>query len=198
MKDTELNLNQQKLSMVMGLLASIEDSDYTTKHSLLVGRLCKGIAEELNLTDTEKKTVIWAGYFHDIGKVKIDKNIMFKLGKLSDDEFEEMRKHCQYGYEILNLYDMKKEAELVLQHHEKLDGTGYPNKLKNDEIHKLTKIISVADVYSAMVIDRPYQKKKTSAHALLELYGLSGNHFDITCVKALHKVLIKTKKIKIY
>ena len=97
---------------------------------------------------------------HDIGKLKIDPKILNKKGKLTDEEFEEIKKHPVLGYEIVKDMDLpEKIKEAVLMHHEKINGTGYPSGLKGEEISNYAKIVSICDIYDAMTSTRTYRKR---------------------------------------
>ena len=186
----------QRVLVTMSLLQNVEDSEYTKNHSLHTGRLVLKIAEELNLDNDTVNLVTRAAYFHDIGKIKVARNVLFKTGRLTDADFIEMKKHPEYSCEMLKDFNLEKEAEIALQHHERLDGSGYPSGLKGDEINGLSQILAVADVYDAMTTDRPYRKSLAKKDALLFLYSRAGIEFEIFIVQALHRALEKSRKIK--
>ena len=187
---------QQRLLITMCLLKNVEDSDYTEKHSLRVGRLTKRICEELHIAKPECMIYTRSAYFHDVGKIKLSKKVLFMATTLSDEAFEEMKTHPKYSNEILIYFGLPEEAELALQHHERLDGSGYPKGLVGDEIKLGARIIAVADVYDAITSDRPYRRGFGIKEALLYLYSNVGNHYDGDVVKALHKALEHDKKLK--
>lgn len=194
--DKNYLVDYQRVLVTMSLLQNVEDSNYTTNHSLQTGRLVKKMAEELGLDNDTVNLVTRAAYFHDIGKIKLKKDVLFKEGKLTDEDFVEMKKHPNFSSEMLKDFNLEKEAEIALQHHERLDGSGYPNGLKGSEINGLSQILSVADVYDAMTTDRPYRKSLSRKDTLLFLYSRAGIEFEIFIVQALHRVLEKTRKIK--
>jgi len=133
--------------------------DYTYSHSLNVSLLCNMFSKWLNLRDEETEDLTVAGLLHDIGKLKIDSTILNKKDKLTDEEFEEIKKHPVIGYEIIKDTDLPKQIkEAILMHHEKINGTGYPSGLKGDEINKYAKIISICDIYDAMTSARAYRE----------------------------------------
>lgn len=189
-------IDHQRILITMCLLQAVEDSDYTKKHSLRVGRLVKKLCEELNVSKQTKKILTRAAYFHDVGKIKLNKNILFKVDKLTDNEYEEMKLHSQYGHDILKSLRLDQEAEIVLQHHERLDGSGYPKGLKGSEINGLTQILSVADVYDAITTERPYKSKQFPEDTLLYLYSVTRKHFELFIVQALHRVLEQNRQFK--
>jgi HD-GYP domain-containing protein (c-di-GMP phosphodiesterase class II) len=122
---------------------------------------------------------------HDIGKITIPDNILFKAGRLDPDEYEIIKKHSEAGYKIIqNITDSDFVSEAVLSHHERWDGQGYPQGLKGEDIPLFARIICVADAYDAMTSERVYQKAKTQEEAIEELKRCSGTQFDPKVVKA--------------
>ncbi|WP_026281225.1 HD-GYP domain-containing protein [Paenibacillus massiliensis] len=160
---------------VVSLLLMLDGGDeYTYNHSLQVGVLSYYLAKWLGHSDQEAYVTGKAGYLHDIGKCMISKAILNKPGKLTEDEFREMKKHTQYGYELIkNSTGDELSATIALQHHERESGSGYPYGLTKDEIHPYSKIVAVADVYSAMTSHRVYQNKQELLSVLRELYEMS-------------------------
>lgn len=135
-------------------------SDYTYSHSLNVSLLCNMFSRWLNFSEEETEDLTVAGFLHDIGKLRIDRNILNKKGKLTDEEFEEIKKHPRLGYEIIKDLNISEEIkESVLMHHEKINGTGYPSGLKGDQIGKYAKIVSICDIYDAMTSKRVYRDR---------------------------------------
>ncbi|TVX97347.1 HD-GYP domain-containing protein [Cohnella terricola] len=161
------------------LLMLNSQDDYTYQHSVQVGMLSYYIARWLGWGESETVHAGKAGFLHDVGKCKIADAILNKPTKLTDDEYQEIRNHPQYGYDILNeSFDDSAIALAALQHHERMDGTGYPQGLKGDEIHPMARIVAVADVYSAMISSRVYSDKKDLLIVLRELYELSFSELD--------------------
>lgn len=154
--------------------------DYTYQHSVNVAILSIIIGVSLNLgRDTLYKLGL-SGLLHDIGKVFIDKKILNKRGKLSTEEFNEIKKHVSYGYDYL-----KKEFKFpeltclgAVDHHEKFDGTGYPSGKIGTEISLFGRIIAIADVYDALTSERPYRTAMLPNEAIEYLMGGTGSHFD--------------------
>lgn len=132
--------------------------DETYAHSLNVGLLCSVMANWLDMKEEQHKVLTLAGILHDIGKTKIPLNIIQKPGKLSNEEYKIMKMHPKFGYDILSEkymnYHIKNAA---LQHHERCDGSGYPNGLRGSEIDPYAKIVSIVDVYDAMTSPRVYR-----------------------------------------
>jgi len=161
------------------LLMLNSQDDYTYQHSVQVGMLSYYIARWLGWSETETVHAGKAGFLHDVGKCKIADAILNKPTKLTDDEYREIRNHPKYGFDILNeSFDDSAIALAALQHHERMDGTGYPQGLQGDEIHPMARIVAVADVYSAMISSRVYSDKKDLLFVLRELYELSFKELD--------------------
>ncbi|MGG1877979.1 HD-GYP domain-containing protein [Paenibacillus cisolokensis] len=156
------------------LLMFNSDDDYTYRHSIQVGMLSYYIASWLGYSEEEAYDIGKAGYLHDIGKCKIPTEILEKPGKLTKEEFETVKLHTVYGYELIReSIDNEAIALAALQHHERMDGSGYPQRLHRDEIHPYSQICAVADVYSAMTTTRVYQSRQSMLTALRELHRLS-------------------------
>jgi putative nucleotidyltransferase with HDIG domain len=161
------------------LLMLNSQDDYTYQHSVQVGMLSYYIARWLGWSEEETVRAGKAGFLHDIGKCKIADAILNKPNKLSEEEFEEIQKHPQFGYDILiNSFDDPAIALAALQHHERMDGKGYPQGLTRENIHPMARIVAVADVYSAMISSRAYSDKRDLLHVLRELYELSFHELD--------------------
>lgn len=153
--------------------------DIESPHSINVAKISEKIAWAMNLYKDEIKKIRIAGFFHDIGKVFINPQIINKMGKLTYKEWEEMKKHPLIGYEILSSNNGYADiARYVLQHHERWDGTGYPNKLKADKILLPARIISVADAFDAMVSQRCYKEAYSIEKAIEEINLNAGKQFD--------------------
>lgn len=152
---------------------------YTFQHSKRVFHYAKDFAEQVNLGDAERKTLILGALFHDIGKLEIPKELLKKKEKLTFDEWETVKRHVEWGREIVASIDKYKELlPLVEMHHERMDGKGYPYGLQGEEIPKLVRILSVIDAFDAMTTERPYQVTRTFAEAVEELRRCAGNQFD--------------------
>ncbi|MNJ32315.1 Cyclic di-GMP phosphodiesterase response regulator RpfG [compost metagenome] len=160
---------------VVSLLLLLDNGDnYTYNHSMQVGMLSYYIATWLGYPKEEAYRIGKAGYLIDIGKCMISQDILSKPGKLTPEEFEEVKRHTSYGYEIIfNSTGDEISALVALQHHEREDGSGYPKGLRKEEIHPYAKIAAVADVYTAMTSNRVYQSKQELLTVLRELNALS-------------------------
>lgn len=190
-RDITFEVDYQRVLVTMSLLNAVEDSNYTPQHSLRVGRMVKLVAQELGLDLKTSNLVTRAAYFHDVGKIKISKSILFKQGKLTDKEYERIKQHPIDSAIILRSLGMNAEAEIAEQHHEKLNGSGYPKGLKGDEFNGLSQILSVVDVYDSMTVDRPYRPKFDPKSVLTHMYSRAGKEYELFILQSLHKVLEK-------
>jgi putative nucleotidyltransferase with HDIG domain len=172
------NLQLERDVVSMLLLLNTKD-DYTYQHSVQVGMLSYYLATWVGYTNEKAIQIGKAGFLHDIGKCRIQQSVLNKPGRLTDEEFEEVKKHTIYGHDIISSsFNEPYLAIGALQHHERNDGTGYPHGLSGDEIHPVSKIISVVDIYSAMISERVYQQKRDLLFVLKELYRLSFKELD--------------------
>lgn len=163
------------------LLMLNQQNDYTIQHSIQVGILSFFIAVWMGYDETESELIGKAGYLHDIGKCRLSDEILNKPGKLTDQEFRTMTQHTIHGYEIIrNSTYPYSSAVVALQHHERMDGSGYPFHLQGTNIHPYAKIVAVADVYCAMITDRIYQTKRDLLTVLKELHEMSFTKLDPT------------------
>ncbi|MBQ4165379.1 MAG: HD domain-containing protein [Oscillospiraceae bacterium] len=162
--------------------------DYTYKHCLRVAMLSTSVAHELGLAKEDIKEVIVSALLHDIGKSSIDHDIIIKPSKLTDKEFEEIKRHPYIGYNILkNSGDGVFSSNVmsgVLFHQEKYDGSGYPTGIKGKDIPLIARIISVCDVFDALTSNRPYRKPWSVAEAEEYILGSCGTHFDYDVTSA--------------
>ena len=147
---------------IIGCINAFEQIDnYTYTHSINVALLSMLIGKWMKYGEQMIDSLVMAGLLHDIGKMKIDPNILNKPDKLTEKEFEEVKQHSRYSYELLQ---SNNEINLdikvgILMHHEKMDGSGYPYGVYSENINDIAKVLAVADVYDAMISERPYQKK---------------------------------------
>ena len=170
---------------------------YTAGHSLRVSKLSVLIGQEIGLNNNTLKQLKNSALLHDIGKIGVKDDILLKEGKLTDEEFEEIKRHPVLGATILEQV-MPKEAMAPLipgvrNHHERLDGKGYPDRLVGDEIPLFGRIIAVADAYDAMTSDRPYRKGMSEDKALSILLDGKGKQWDTQFVDALLNVVSNKK-----
>ena len=171
---------------------------YTAGHEKSVGRLSEAIANELGFDQAFQDGIRIGGYLHDIGKIIVPIEILVKPTKLTIKEFELVKEHVDAGYYLLNDISFPwPVAKVVLEHHERLDGSGYPNGLKGDEISMGGRIMAVADVVDAMATHRPYRPGLGLDNALTELKRGSGTLYDKTVVDACIKLInVKGYQIK--
>ena len=183
--------NINALSKIMVELQEI-DGD-TMQHCERVKNICLGISYYLQDPELSIWSLLKASRFHDVGKIKLGAKILQKQGPLDEEEYNEMIKHPIYTYEIVKDILDEESAIAAANHHEKLDGTGYPKGLKGDEISTLSRIICVADAFDAMTNNRPYRRTFTQSEALQELYAHEGTQFDGRIIKALEEYLLRIK-----
>jgi putative nucleotidyltransferase with HDIG domain len=189
--------NQLLLDFIKTLAAAIDAKDpYTRGHSLQVSNLSVEIARELGLQNSDINDLRIGSLLHDVGKIGIHDNILKKPGKLSDDEYQQIQEHPQIGYNIITQVQMFKPIlPAIVEHHERLDGTGYPKKLVGDQISLMGRIVAVADVFDALTNDRPYRKALDYQTALDYMRENVGTHFDPRCFQGLIKVIYKGVEI---
>lgn len=172
---------------VKALAAAIDGKDkYTRGHSERVSRISVAIGRRMNLADDELETLRISALLHDVGKIAIDDNILKKPAALTDEEFEVMKQHPVRGYKIMSqIPAMGPYLPGMYMHHEMVDGKGYPQGLTGDQIPLQAKIVSVADTFDAMTIDRPYQKRMELGAALERLRSFVGTRYQSEVVEAL-------------
>jgi HD-GYP domain-containing protein (c-di-GMP phosphodiesterase class II) len=172
---------------VKALSAAIDGKDkYTRGHSERVARICVAIGKRLGMGEEELDTLRMSALLHDIGKIAIDDAILKKPSALTDEEYEIMKTHPQRGYKIMSqIPAMKDFLPGMYMHHEMVNGMGYPQGLTGDQIPMQAKIVSVADTFDAMTIDRPYSKGMELPVALARLRELVDTRYDSAVVEAL-------------
>lgn len=184
------NFRMERDVVSMLLLLNTKD-DYTYQHSVQVGMLSYYLATWLGYNEEEATTIGQAGFLHDIGKCRINSDILNKPGRLTDEEFAEIKRHPQYGYEIIkNSMNNELAAIVASQHHERMNGTGYPNGLKDSEIHPHARIVAVVDVYSAMISLRVYREKRDLLQVLREIHRMSFSELDANTAHTFIKHMI--------
>jgi putative two-component system response regulator len=177
---------QRERETVIRLSKAAEYRDPETgAHILRMAHYSELIARGLGLSVADQGLLLEAAPLHDIGKVGIADNILLKPGRLTPDEFEIMKQHAVYGYEILKGSSsrvLQAGAAIARAHHEKFDGTGYPNGLTGLEIPIFSRIVAVADVFDALTSERPYKKAWPLEQAAAHIKSNAGTHFDPDCV----------------
>lgn len=192
LKNEYSNLN---LNFLKSLAMAIDARDhYTRLHSLYVTKYAKLIGNKLGLAKKEMEHLLNGALLHDIGKIGIPDNILLKKGRLTKEEFKQLRKHPKIGVEILGCEGpFKGIVPLILYHHEHYDGSGYPFGLKGEDIPLGARIIAVADAFEAMTSNRPYRQRYTVSKAKEELIKGAGKQFDPLIVKAFIDILTSNK-----
>jgi HD-GYP domain-containing protein (c-di-GMP phosphodiesterase class II) len=197
-------LNEDTYKLFMGVIkvvaGAIDAKDpYTQGHSQRVSEFAVAIAEELSLPPERINHVRIGGILHDVGKIGVPDAILKKDGRLSEDEFAEIKKHPSKGYEIMRQEELRwllrEELPALLEHHEREDGRGYPQHLAGDQISQIGKIVHVADVFDALTSDRPYHPGRPADLALRMLQEGAGVEFDPACVAALLRAREKGKAL---
>ena len=171
---------EAKLSMIKFLKSRLEKITYETRsHYDRLKTLTLLMANALNLSDSEKEELRLLCEFHDIGKIGVSKTILQKEGSLNNEEWENVKRHSEIGYYIAREFrDAKPIDELILIHHERWDGNGYPGLFKENEIPIVARVFAIADAYDVMVNDRPYKLLMSKYEALNEIRNQAGKQFD--------------------
>ena len=193
-------LNDSRLEIIrrLGLAAEYKDNE-TGMHVIRMSRYSQLIAKEYGLSAGEAELVLHAAPMHDLGKIGIPDRVLLKPATLDDDEWHIMRSHCYIGYKIIGDHpsELLKTAALVAySHHEKWDGSGYPRRLRQEDIPLIGRIIAVADVFDALTSVRPYKKAWPVEAALAEIGKLSGSHFEPALVEAFFKRMPEILEVK--
>jgi putative nucleotidyltransferase with HDIG domain len=154
--------------------------EYTYSHNINVSAMCTALGITMKLDESEVRDLALGALLHDIGKMKVHKEILNKPDKLTRQEFEVMKTHTILGFKYIreNMEISLKISRIILDHHEKINGTGYPNGLKNSEINYFAQIVGIIDVYDALISDRVYKKAIFSQQALEILKSESGKSFN--------------------
>ncbi len=185
-------LQSTYLSTIKVLVSTIEAKDsYTRGHTERVGRYARMLADEMQLDKKMRETVSFGAALHDIGKLGVYENILNKPGELTDNEWEIVRSHPEVGANIIkNMKFLESACDLVRHHHERLDGKGYPDGLKGEEISLGARIVAVADSFDAMTSDRPYRKAYSYKQAINQL-RIKKDKFDQDIVEVLVALMEK-------
>ena len=166
----------------------IERKDhYTAGHCRRAMGYANALSQRLALSESRRHSLMLAALYHDVGKCFVPSAVLNKPGRLTDEEFALVREHCAKGEALLKAHFPPEVTQIVRSHHERLDGSGYPDGLKGEQLSMETRILAISDVFDAMTSDRPYKKAKTNEAAVAEFEGLT-NQYDadvITALKAL-------------
>ena len=179
-------LSDSLLGIIKAISVTVEKRDpYTAGHQFRVANLTKAISREMGLSEELTEGGFQAGFIHDIGKISVPAEILAKPGKLLDEEYTLIKRHSQTGYDILKTIKFPWPIQdIVLQHHERIDGTGYPRGLSGGDILLEAKILAVADTVEAMSSHRPYRPSLGVEKALEEIQQKRGALFDENVVEA--------------
>jgi HD-GYP domain-containing protein (c-di-GMP phosphodiesterase class II) len=185
------HLIKDEVPEMLALARSVEEKDEGTEgHCHRLERLAIKTGERLGLSGQRLIDLSYGAYLHDIGKIRVPDGVLSKEAPLSDEEWEEMRRHPEHGAELLAEKDyLKAAAGIVVAHHERYDGSGYPRGLRGDEIPIEARVIAVVDAYDAITSERPYQPALARKQAIEELRANAGTHFDPQVVRAFVSVV---------
>jgi putative nucleotidyltransferase with HDIG domain len=187
------SLERGYLETIAALANSIDSKDsYTRGHSQRVGELSMAIGRELGLPPAELRRLLYGGILHDIGKIGAPERILLKQSRLSDEEMIVMRRHPEIGASIVGpVAFLAHVLPAVRNHHERWDGSGYPDKLKGEQIPMMARIVNAADTWDACTSTRPYQNAMPYDDALAVVRKLSGTQCDPAVVTAMERALEK-------
>jgi len=189
--DYSRQLEENTINTIATLQIALEEKDpYTAGHTKRVTEFGQMIGQGMGLSALELHTLVCACQIHDIGKLVIDVSCIQKPGPLSADEWDRVTQHPAIGHNIVQpLSFLGREGAIILQHHERIDGKGYPGNLLGHQLDPLAKIVTVADSYDAMTSKRSYKINKSVEEAIEELYKCSGTQFDPQVVEVFTKLL---------
>jgi len=197
-RNQQLEETRQEIIQRLGRAAEYRDND-TGMHVIRMSLFSEALAKKANLSKEECDLILHASPMHDVGKIGIPDKVLLKPGKLEGEEWTTMQTHVEVGASILSGSDskiMKLAEEIALTHHEKFDGTGYPNGLKGEEISIAGRIIPICDVFDALTSERPYKKAWTVEDAIELLKKEKGRHFDPDLVDKFVSILPEILQIK--
>ena len=201
LKKAEADMHRQKLagskdyckSLITSLVGTLGEKDYETEvHTWRMQKMAIELGSEFGLNDSQLEELVLAVTLHDIGKIAIPEQILMKKRSLTDGEWELIKEHSARGYRIaLSSNELAGVAPYVLSHHERWDGKGYPQGLKQEEIPLISRILSIVDAFDVMSHGRPYKKRLSRAQVVEELQKCAGSQFDPQLVHTFVKCLLK-------
>jgi len=185
------HLMRDDMQDMMQIARTVEEKDEVTEdHCTRIERLAVLTGERLGMYGQELVDLSYAAYLHDVGKIKVPDEILTKASALSDEEWEIMKKHTEYGGEMLREKEFLGAAgDMVAAHHERYDGSGYPKGLRGENIPLGARIIAVVDTYDAITSERPYQRAQVKQEAIQELKNHVGTQFDPRVVDAFLRLI---------
>src|SRR5262249_27044318 len=177
-------------TVAIALARAVDAKDaFGHSHCEAVSELCALIGQELGLRPERVAQLRLAGLLHDVGTIGVSEDVLQKSGPLDDHETDLVRGHVRLGHAIVSSAGHPIEAEWILHHHERPDGTGYPMGLEGEQIPLESRILLAADAFEAITTDRPYRGARSEEEALAELEARVGTQFDAACVAALARVI---------
>ena len=199
LQQADENMYAEKLSSIASREKHIIDTAITVlaakdphikEHGERLQNLAKALGKDIGLSESKLQRLKLLALLHDMGKLSTPDSILFKPGKLTEEEWEIIKKHAEDGYKIAeNIPPLVSIARDILHHHERWDGTGYPQGLKGKEIPILSRIISIIDAYDMMLTERSYKKAMTKEEAIEELKENAGTQFDQELVERFIKII---------
>ncbi len=176
--------NEVLSESIKALAAAMDAKEhFTARHCERMISITLLIADAIGVSAADRATLEIAAYMHDIGKIGVAESVLTKPGRLSDSEWAQIRSHPDTGYNILsNIEELSELARVIRHHHERVDGTGYPDGLSGDSIPLLSRILAVADAFDAMTSDRPYRLAMSDDEAFAQLQAGAGTQFDARVV----------------
>lgn len=199
-RTAQVEATQLEIIQRLGRAAEFRDNE-TAMHIVRMSKYAALIAEQAGLDEETCNLILNASPMHDIGKIGIPDNVLLKPGKLDAEEWETMKGHCEIGSRLLSGHIsplMELGSQIALNHHERWDGSGYPNGLSGEAIPIESRIVAIADVFDALTSSRPYKKAWPTEEALDEIKRSTGNHFDPKMVEHFFAVLPKILEVKAY
>jgi putative nucleotidyltransferase with HDIG domain len=189
-RELEARLSAQEDSLICALNQLLDLKDLNTGcHSTRLAEWSLRVAQQLGVQERDMRDVEVAALLHDIGKMGIPDSILKKPGRLTEDEYALMKKHPEYGWGVIRIFQSMQNASLfILHHHEAFDGKGYPAGLKNSEIPLGARIVSVIDAFDAMISNRPYRTGMPFDEAMRRLFVSAGSQFDPAVVSCFARI----------
>ncbi len=193
--DQDFKLRQHLFNVMDVLVDLLEIKDsYTASHSKQVRKFAIDIAQKMGLSEQEIRDIAFAATLHDIGKIGVARDILNKPGKLTFQEFKVIKEHPVVADDVLkSIKELDHIRNIIRHHHERFDGTGYPDQLVGDDIPLAARVVSVADAFDAMTSDRPYRKALKFKDAIDIMIKEKGTQFDPIVVEALLRYLYRQK-----